>query len=183
MIEPFFPFALSCFHKAHNLATCIASLGISKSIIHFVPIFVFDDISLNEKDVLTFMRVFKRNKRNKRNKRKSNVVLPPIMGVLPIPIIKPMAFDTVFEKDLPTRTDGKEVCAYLRSIRNDLAKANNISFESEPCDFEGDCAGTCEKCDQEAAYLRDELSKIPEKKRKYPEHTLEDWIKALCLEK
>ena len=45
---------------------------------------------------------------------------------------------------LMPRTDGKEVCAYLRAIRNDLAKANNIPFESEPCDFEGDCAGTCE---------------------------------------
>ena len=93
--------------------------------------------------------------------------------------------DKVREKneDLKPRTDGKEVCTYLRSIRNDLAKANNIPFESEPCDFEGDCAGTCEKCDQEAVFLRDEINKIPEQERKYPEHTLKDWNKALCTEK
>lgn len=85
--------------------------------------------------------------------------------------------------DLIPCTDGKEICTYLRGIRNDLAKANNIPFESEPCDFKGDCAGTCEKCDQEAAFLRDELSKIPEQERKYPEHILKDWNKALCSEK
>ena len=73
---------------------------------------------------------------------------------------------------LMLRTDGRDVCAYFRSIRNDLAKANNIPFESKPCDFEGDCAGTCEKCDQEAAYLRDELDKIPKPKRQYPEQSL-----------
>ena len=99
--------------------------------------------------------------------------------------LPPSNSDKVREKneDLVPRTDGKEVCTYLRNIRNDLAKANSIPFESEPCDFEGDCAGTCEKCDQEAAYLRDELSKIPVQERKYPEHTLTDWKKALCSEK
>ena len=99
--------------------------------------------------------------------------------------LPPLNSDKVREKneDLIPRTDGKEVCTYLRNIRNDLAKANNIPFESEPCDFEGDCAGTCEKCDQESAYLRDELSKIPVQERKYPEHTLTDWKKALCSEK
>ena len=99
--------------------------------------------------------------------------------------LPPSNSDKVREKteDLIPRTDGKEVCTYLRSIRNDLAKANNIPFESEPCDFDGDCAGTCEKCDQEAAFLRDELSKIPEQERIYPEHTLKDWNKALCSEK
>ncbi len=85
--------------------------------------------------------------------------------------------------DLVPRPDGKAVCAYLRNIRMALARANNIPFESEPCDFEGDCAGTCEKCDQEAAFLRDELSKIPEQERKYPQHILKDWKKALCTEK
>ena len=99
--------------------------------------------------------------------------------------LPPSDSDKVRKKteDLIPRTDGKEVCAYLRSIRNDLAKANNIPFESKPCDFEGDCAGTCEKCDQEAAFLRDEINKIPEQERKYPEHTLKDWNKALCTEK
>ncbi len=87
------------------------------------------------------------------------------------------------KENLLPRADGREVCAYLRNLRNDLAKANNIPFESEPCDFEGDCAGTCEKCDREATFLRDELSKIPEQERKYPQHILKDWKKALCTEK
>ncbi len=85
--------------------------------------------------------------------------------------------------DLVPRPDGKAVCAYLRNIRIDLARANNIPFDSEPCNIDGDCAGTCAKCDQEAAYLRDEMNKIPEKDRKIPRHILSDWEKALCTEK
>ena len=117
----------------------------------------------------------KDKRKSMKDKRKSNVVLPPVFPF--------MGAIVGSEKYWPTRTDGKAVCAYLRSIRNDLAKANNIPFESKPCDFESDCAGTCEKCDQEAAYLRDELSKIAEQERKYPKHILKDWKKALCSEK
>lgn len=87
------------------------------------------------------------------------------------------------DEELMPRSDGKRVCAYLRNIRIELAVANNIPFESEPCSFTGSCAGTCEKCDQEAAYLRDEMNKIPEQSRIYPQHILADWEKALCLEK
>ncbi len=85
--------------------------------------------------------------------------------------------------DLMPRADGKEICCYLRNIRVELARANNIPFESEPCSFTDVCAGTCAKCDQEAAYLRDELNKIPEQDRKYPQHILKDWKKALCSAK
>lgn len=86
-------------------------------------------------------------------------------------------------EDLVPRPDGKEVCAYLRNIRIDLARANNIPFDSEPCNIDGDCAGTCAKCDEEAAYLRDELNKIPEQERKIPQHILSDWEEALCSAK
>ncbi len=85
--------------------------------------------------------------------------------------------------DLVPRPDGKEVCAYLRNIRIELARANNIPFDSEPCNIDGDCAGTCAKCDEEAAYLRDELNKIPEQDRKIPQHILSDWEEALCSAK
>ena len=85
--------------------------------------------------------------------------------------------------ELMPRADGKEVCAYLRNIRIELAQVNNIPFKSEPCSFTDLCAGTCEKCDQEAAYLREELNKIPEQERKYPARLLTDWEKALCSEK
>ena len=76
------------------------------------------------------------------------------------------------------RPDGKEVCAYLRNMRIELARANNIPFKSEPCSFVGDCAGTCAKCDQEASDLRDKLNQIPDQERKYPQHILSDWEQA-----
>ncbi len=60
-------------------------------------------------------------------------------------------------------------------MRLELALANNIPFKSEKCTYDGPCAGTCPKCDKEAAYLRDKLNEIPEQERKYPTHDLEDW--------
>ena len=82
-------------------------------------------------------------------------------------------------EDLVPRPDGKSVCNYLRKLRVELAQANNIPFESKECTFEGQCAGTCAKCDSEASYLRDKLNEIPEEERKYPPNNLEDWEKAL----
>ena len=66
------------------------------------------------------------------------------------------------------RIDGKRICELLRGQRLALAAANHIRFESEDCPSIGPCAGTCEKCDREAAYLRNELNKIPEYQRQYP---------------
>ena len=66
------------------------------------------------------------------------------------------------------RLDGKKVCNVLREQRILLAKANGIPFESVECPSMGPCAGTCKKCDEESAYLASEMSKIPKKKRVYP---------------
>ena len=116
------------------------------------------------------------------NPEEQEILLP--MGWLRPEALRPEAEDEEeTPEDLMPRTDGKQICDYLRNIRVELAKANNIPFECEPCSFTGSCAGTCEKCDQEAAYLRDELNKIPEKNRKYPQHILSDWEKALCSAK
>ena len=70
--------------------------------------------------------------------------------------------------DLLLHPNGKKVCETLRNMRKALAKANNIPFESKECDFNGLCAGTCEKCDSEATYLRQKLLEISPEKIKYP---------------
>ena len=59
-------------------------------------------------------------------------------------------------------------------MRKELAKANNIPFESKDCDFNGLCAGTCEKCDSEVAYLREKLKEIPAKKVKIPRYNFKN---------
>ena len=74
--------------------------------------------------------------------------------------------DTVEKPD--ARLDGKRICNILREQRIKLAEANNITFESEECPSIGACAGTCEKCDTEAEYLREEMRKIPVNQRVYP---------------
>lgn len=76
---------------------------------------------------------------------------------------------------VPARIDGKKVCEYLRQQRIKLAEMNGIKFKSEECPSIGPCAGTCVKCDQESAYLRDKLEEIEPSERVIPNFTLTKW--------
>ena len=80
-------------------------------------------------------------------------------------------FDDKIDR-LAARIDGKEICDMLRDYRKQLAAMNNIEFSSEECSHVGPCAGTCDKCDEEAKYLSDELSKIPKEKQRIPRFEL-----------
>lgn len=49
---------------------------------------------------------------------------------------------------------GKEKCRKLRQIRIKIAKANDIPFHENHCDYQGDdCSGTCEMCEKEVQFL------------------------------
>lgn len=76
---------------------------------------------------------------------------------------------------VPARIDGKKICEYLRKQRIQLAEANGIKFSSEECPSVGPCGGTCAKCDQESAYLRDKLAAIAPENRVIPDFTLTEW--------
>ena len=64
--------------------------------------------------------------------------------------------------------NGRDLCRVLKAARIRIARANRIPFETPECDSEAECGGSCEACDAELDYLNKELSKIPEKERKYP---------------
>ena len=55
--------------------------------------------------------------------------------------------------------NGKDKCKLLKEIREEIARENDIEFESEECTFEGDCSGTCPKCEEELRYLENEIDK------------------------
>lgn len=53
---------------------------------------------------------------------------------------------------------GKEKCAYLRHLREKIARDNGIPYVSTPCNYQGeDCLGTCPVCDREVQYLTNAL--------------------------
>lgn len=54
--------------------------------------------------------------------------------------------------------NGKEKCKLLRQLRKEIAEANNIIYLSAECTYEGDCKGTCPKCDAEIQYLESKLN-------------------------
>lgn len=55
-------------------------------------------------------------------------------------------------------TRGKSICRVLREIRRQIAEANEIGYDSSDCHYQGECAGTCPKCEAEVVYLETQLS-------------------------
>ena len=52
---------------------------------------------------------------------------------------------------------GKSTCKLLKSIRQQIADANGISYRPIECQHKGDCTGTCPACEEEIRYLEREL--------------------------
>lgn len=52
---------------------------------------------------------------------------------------------------------GKHICETLKAIRRDIASANEIDYNPTECTYQGDCAGTCPKCEQETQWLERQL--------------------------
>ena len=58
---------------------------------------------------------------------------------------------------------GKQKCEMLRTIRKEIAQRNGIEYLSADCTHEGDCLGTCPKCDAEVRFLEYELNQKAQK--------------------
>ncbi len=54
---------------------------------------------------------------------------------------------------------GKQTCKILKEIRKQIATENDIKLVVEECTYQGDCLGTCPKCEAEVRYLERELEK------------------------
>lgn len=60
---------------------------------------------------------------------------------------------------------GKNKCKILKQIRAEIAAQNNIEWVTSECKYQGDCKGTCPKCESEVR----KLEKALEQKRKLGE--------------
>ena len=54
---------------------------------------------------------------------------------------------------------GKQTCKILKEIRKQIATENDIEFVTSECTYQGECKGTCPKCEAEVRYLEHELEK------------------------
>ncbi len=52
---------------------------------------------------------------------------------------------------------GKNICNTLKAVRQQIADSNDIAYTPTECHHEGECAGTCPKCEQEMRYLEQQL--------------------------
>ena len=52
---------------------------------------------------------------------------------------------------------GKKICGELKKIRRRIADENGINLDIPECTYEGDCRGTCPRCEWEVKYLEKTL--------------------------
>ena len=52
---------------------------------------------------------------------------------------------------------GKAKCKILKEIRQKIADENDIPYVTRECTYQGDCSGTCPRCERELRYLEQEL--------------------------
>jgi TonB family protein len=61
-------------------------------------------------------------------------------------------------KTFTIMTRGKSICNVLKTIRKQVADANEIKYESRECHHQGECRGTCPACEAEVRYLESQLN-------------------------
>ena len=85
----------------------------------------------------------------------------------------------------PPRVGGKATCEQLKQLRTMFAKANRIPYQTEKCQFEGACSGTCLACDSELEYLNSQINAMEGKGKyvKYPQAELDEVTKLFVEEK
>lgn len=52
---------------------------------------------------------------------------------------------------------GKKICRELKIIRRKIAEENDIKLDIPECTYEGECRGTCPRCEWEVKYLEQSL--------------------------
>lgn len=58
---------------------------------------------------------------------------------------------------MKTMKRGKSICNTLKTVRQQIADSNGIEYSPTECHYEGECAGTCPKCEQEMRFLEQQL--------------------------
>ena len=54
---------------------------------------------------------------------------------------------------------GKQKCRILKQIRQRIADENDIPYVTRECGFQGECRGTCPRCESELRYLEQQLAR------------------------
>ena len=63
----------------------------------------------------------------------------------------------LYERIHPRMKRGKRICSELKAIRRKIADENGINMDIPECTYEGDCRGTCPRCEWEVKYLEKNL--------------------------
>ena len=58
------------------------------------------------------------------------------------------------------KSNGKNICHALKTIRKQVAEANGIDYTPALCHYDGECNGTCPCCEAEVQYIESQLGRL-----------------------
>ena len=58
------------------------------------------------------------------------------------------------------KSNGKDICYALKTIRKQVAEANGIDYTPATCHHDGECSGTCPCCEAEVQYIETQLGAL-----------------------
>ena len=58
------------------------------------------------------------------------------------------------------KSNGKDICHALKTIRKQVAEANGIDYTPATCHHDGECSGTCPCCEAEVRYIETQLGAL-----------------------
>ena len=58
------------------------------------------------------------------------------------------------------KSNGKNICHALKTIRKQVAETNGIDYTPAPCHYDGECNGTCPCCEAEVQYIESQLGRL-----------------------
>ena len=75
------------------------------------------------------------------------------MGMMMSPIPNEEEGEKKIEDCVASPGYGKDICALMKSIRDEEAREHGIDYKSAECEYMDTCTGPCKKCEEEAELL------------------------------
>jgi len=58
----------------------------------------------------------------------------------------------------PKKSNGKIICRELKAVRRCIAAENGVELNIPPCTYQGECSGSCPRCEAEMRHLEEALA-------------------------
>lgn len=151
-----------------NLALLAQSIPPERILITYPVIPGYNDSDENIRDMIRFMKAHNLSRIEPHPYRKMAEVKQQKAGMTPteVPLLSEEQYRHIcrmFHESGMTLVSrktlyGKDKCRYLKQLRKELCQTHQLEAEIIDCTFEGECIGTCPRCEYELQQIARQLA-------------------------